>query len=207
MTVAASLLVSCQKDPDWDELDSEYIVYTQKDASFDFGADKHPTYFIPDSILVIGDWYEPEYMKGYTADEIISAVTDNMNRAGYQRVEKKEEASLGIQLSYISNTYYFTGYTASPYWWWGYPGYWSPWNYWGGWGYWGYSFPVTYSYSDNSLLGEILDLNAPEGEDKELPVVWNMYINGDVSGSVHFDCHRMVRGVNQAFEQSEYLGK
>lgn len=30
-------LISCQKEPDWPEQSNEYLVYTQKDASFEAG--------------------------------------------------------------------------------------------------------------------------------------------------------------------------
>ena len=198
-------LAACQKEPDWEDMDSEYIVYTQRDGSFD--ANAHQSYFIPDSILLIGDSNIPVFMKDLNAERIISEVAQNMEEAGYTRAEKKEDADLGIQLSYIKSTSYFTGYTASPYWWWGYPGYWDPF-YWGGyWGGWGYGFPVTYSYAENSLLGEMLDLSAPKGKNENLPVVWNMYINGDDSGFKRFDCNRMLTGIDRAFAQSPYLKK
>lgn len=204
MLALTTILLSCQKDPDWEEMDNEYVVYTQRDESFD--ANEHQYYFIPDSILIIGNFGEAIYMNGRDAENIIATVAQNMNNAGYTRVDNKEEADLGIQLSYVSNTSYFTGYTGSPYWWWGYPGYWDPF-YWGGWGYWGYGFPITYSYSENSLLGELINLNTPKGDDIKLPVVWNMYINGEASGSKFYDSNRMLRGIDQAFQQSVYLKK
>lgn len=203
--VLSSLLFSCQKEPDWEEMDNEYVVYTQRDQSFD--ANMHQRYFIPDSILLIGDSREAVYLNGRDAENILSAVERNMEAAGYERAEKKEDADLGIQLSYVSSTTYFTGYVSSPYWWWGYPGYWDPF-YWGGyWGGWGYGFPVAYSYSENSLLGELIDLTAPKGTEEKLPVVWNMYVNGDISGYMMFDSNRMIRGIDRAFMQSGYLKK
>lgn len=206
MAALASTLVSCQRKPDWEDMDNEYLVYTQRDPSFDAGS--HRSFFIPDSILLIGDSAEPVYLDGRDADNIIASVARNMEEAGYVRSEKKEEADLGIQLSYISCTNYFTGYDASPYWWWGYPGYWDPFywgGYWGGW--WGYSFPVVYSYSENSLLGEMVDLKAPKGDDTRLPIVWNMYVNGDQSDYIRYDSNRMLQGIERAFDQSAYLIK
>lgn len=198
-------LSACQKEPDWEEMDNEYIVYTQHDEAFN--AEVHQYFFVPDSVLLIGDSEEPVYLNGMDAENIISEVVRQMEEAGYTRVGKKEEADLGIQLSYVSCTTYFAGYASSPYWWWGYPGYWDPF-YWGGyWGGWGYTYPVSYSYSENSLLGEMVDLSTQEGEDSRLPVVWNMYINGDVSGYRRWDCSRMLRGIDRAFGQSVYLNK
>lgn len=198
-------LISCQKEPDWAEQSNEYLVYTQKDASFEAG--RYENYFIADSILLIDDAEEPQYLKGTEAEKIISRVALNMERAGYHRTDRKEEADLGLQLSYIFDTHYFTSYPYPSYWWWGYPGYWDPY-YWGSyWVGWDYSFPISYSYSENSLLGEMVDLTARQEKGSKLNVVWNMYINGEVSGYRHFDSNRMQRGIDQAFYQSRYLNR
>lgn len=125
-------LISCQKEPDWAEQSNEYLVYTQKDASFEAG--RYENYFIADSILLIDDVEEPRYLKGTEAEKIISRVALNMERAGYHRTDRKKEGS-------------------------------------------------------------------------KLNVVWNMYINGEVSGYRHFDSNRMQRGIDQAFHQSRYLNR
>ena len=92
-----------------------------------------------------------------------------------------------------------------PYWWYGYPGYWYP-GYWGNWGGWYHSFPVTYSYSTQSLLTEMVDLTAEEGDDKDLPVVWNSFIDGNIGNSRN-DMARFSRGIAQSFAQSGYLDR
>lgn len=201
-----SICISCQKEPDWTEESNEYLVYTERDATFD--ANRHSNYFIVDSILLIDDSEKPKYLTGPEAEKIISKVVQNMDRSGYHRVNSKDEADLGMQLSYIFDTYYFTSYPSyPPYWWWGYPGYWDPY-YWGSyWDGWGYGFPISYSYSENSLLGELVDLTVPKEKNSKLTVVWNMYINGESSGYRHFDSNRMQRGIDQAFRQSSYLKK
>lgn len=99
-------LISCQKEPDWAEQSNEYLVYTQKDASFEAG--RYENYFIADSILLIDDAEEPKYLKGTEAEKIISRVALNMERAGYHRTDRKEEADLGLQLSYIFDTHYLS---------------------------------------------------------------------------------------------------
>ena len=204
LAAAAVALASCQKNPDWDDLDYEYLVYTQCDTTTDWSA--HASYYVPDSILVIGNSEEPLYWKDGDAKKLVETVATNLDARGYTRAAAKEDADLGVQLSYISSTRYFVSYPVNPYWWWYYPGYWSPY-YWGAWGGWGYAYPVYYGYSENSLLMEMLDLTAPAGEDEELPVVWNAYVNGDNSGYRTFDRDRMARGIARAFEQSEYIQK
>ena len=122
-----------------------------------------------------------------------------------QDVAPEARADLGIQISYIVSTSYYTAYYPSYPWWLDYPGYWYP-GYWGGWGSWYYSFPVTYGYSTHSLLTEMVDLTGETGDDKPLPVIWNSYIDGSIGGS-RADAARFSRAVSQSFAQSEYLGK
>lgn len=205
MLAAFPVLISCQKDPDWEDMDNEYMVYTHKSETLNI--DRHQSFFIPDSVLLIGDKEDAVYLKGGNTDKIITAVVRNMETAGYVRVFNKEDADIGIQLSYISNTKYLTGYISTPYWWWGYPSYWDPY-YWGNyWNSWWYGYSISYSYSENSLLGEMVDLKSSDKDNAKLSVIWNMYINGCISGYNNYDVNRMIRGVDQAFEQSNYLFK
>ena len=108
--LAVFALVSCEKDPDMDKLDNEYLVFTNHDTSAKFNS--FSTYYVPDSILVIGDSKEPEYWKDDNAQLIISAFVAKMDGAGYMRALDKEDADLGLQLSYVASTYYFSGYYA-----------------------------------------------------------------------------------------------
>lgn len=110
---------ACEKDPDTDKLDNKYLVYTNYDTKADFKA--FQTYYMPDSILIIGDKKEAEYWKDESAQEILQAYATNMNNRGFVRVDDREEANLGLQVSYIKSTYYFNDY-GRPEWWWNYPG-------------------------------------------------------------------------------------
>ena len=69
--LAVFALASCEKDPDMDKLDNEYLVFTNHDTSAKFNS--FSTYYVPDSILLIGDSKEPEYWKDDNAQLIISA--------------------------------------------------------------------------------------------------------------------------------------
>ena len=53
------LLASCQKDPDTSKLSDEYVVYTDhsKDANFE----TFTSFYIPDSVMVIGNNEKPEF--------------------------------------------------------------------------------------------------------------------------------------------------
>lgn len=99
LAVFAVTLASCEKDPDMDKLDNNYLVYTNYDKKADFKT--FETYYLPDSILVIGDKENAEYWKDENAQEILSAYVANMNSRGYIRVDDREEADLGLQVSYV----------------------------------------------------------------------------------------------------------
>lgn len=192
---------ACEKDPDMGKLDNKYLVYTNYDTKADFKA--FQTYYMPDSILIISDKKEATYWKDDNAQEILKAYADNMNSRGYLRVDKRNEASLGLQVSYIESTYYFRDYGA-PEWWWNYPGYWDA-PYWGNWGGWYYPYAVTYTYSTGAFITEMLNLQAAQGDKQKLPILWTSYMSGLLSGSNKVNTRLAVEGVGQAFNQSAYL--
>jgi len=199
------LSASCQKDPDSSKLDNDFIVKTDYDAKANFSS--YSSYYIPDSVLIIGEEKEPRYMVLDDTDDIISTFVTNMDSRGYTRINDKSTADLGIQVSYIENDSYFYGYHDYPYWWWGYPGYWGP-GYWGDWGGWYYPYPVVYSYQTGSLLAEIVDLKAKTPKaTNSLSVLWTAYMTGLISGSNNIDTQLSIRAVNQAFTQSSYIKK
>lgn len=200
-SLAIFVMASCEKEHG---LDNDYLVYTNYDNTADFK--DYNTFYIPDKIMTVSYSVEPDYIEGDMADRIVRMYVDNMESMGYTRVENKEDADLGIQLTYISDTHHFVSYIDSPYWWWGYSGYWLP-SYWGNWGYWYYPYPVSYSYSEGSLLTDMVDLKAKQGEEEKLPVIWNSYISGLSTGSKYIDTSLLVRGVSQSFLQSGYLKK
>jgi hypothetical protein len=63
---------------------------------------------------------------------------------------------------------------------------------------------VTYTYTTNALIAEIVDLTSGE-QDGKLRIVWSCYIGGPASYSINYDVKRMVESVNQAFAQSPYI--
>lgn len=189
-------MMSCEKDPDFGQMDANLVVYTDHDNNVDFG--KYQTYFLPDSILEIGG-YKATYWKDENAMQLISKVEQYMNERGYTRLtepEQKEDANIGLQLSYLAQS---TQIVTGGYWngWWNW-GFWGDW-----WGGWYYPYPITYSYNTNTLIMEMVDLTADQ-ESRNIPVVW--YANS--SGSQYsgmYNLQLLVNSVNQAFKQSEYI--
>ena len=123
IALAAVAVSACQKEPSTSDLHKDYLVYTAYDTDADFAAVE--TYFIPDSILVIGNNDKTEYWKDADALGIVDAVVARMDAAGYVRSEDKQAANVGIQMSFVKQVTYFVGYD-NPYWWWYYPYYWTP---------------------------------------------------------------------------------
>ena len=152
LALVVAAFCSCQKEPSTSDLHRDYLVYTAHDTGTDFAA--IDTYYVPDSILVIGNSDKTEYWKDADAQEIIGTVADLMESRNFVRTDDKETAQTGLQISYVERVTYFVGYDY-PYWWWYYPYYWTP-GYWGDWLGWHYPYRVYYGYTAGSLLIEIV---------------------------------------------------
>jgi hypothetical protein len=200
--LAVLTLTACEKEADTDKLDNKFVVYTNYDKSADFK--QFSTYYLPDSILIIGDKDKKEYWSDTNAQRIIDTYVFNIDNRGFLRVTEREDADLGLQVSYVKNTYVVTDY-GYPQWWWGYPGYWGT-PYWGNWGGgWYYPFAINYSFSTGSFLTELLNLEAPQGQSEKLPILWSAYMSGMLSSSTDVNVELATQAVSQAFTQSTYL--
>lgn len=197
--IAALFLAACEKDPDMGELDTDLVVYTNHDNSVDFS--QYATYYLPDSILEAGS-VRASYWTDENAQTLIDEVESQMTRLGYQRItdpSQKDEADVGIQLSYLAQTNTVIS-----------GGYWNGWwdsFYWGGyWGGWYYPYPVTYSYDTQSLILEMADLTGRDNEEqRSIPVVWYASASGFQFGNNRVNMQLLTEGINQAFSQSAYL--
>lgn len=195
------LFTSCQKDPDMGELDVDFVVVTDYDSSADFNT--FETYYIPDSILVIGNNPTPTWVTSQ-GNDVVDEIVGNMTQRGYTRSFDKTNANLGIQVTFIQNTTYIASDPLYPYWWWGYPG---P-DFWGDWGGWYYPYPIVYSYNVGTLIAEMVNLeSSTAGTDSQLQVVWTAAMSGLLSGSNSIDMQLAVNAINQAFIQSSYIQK
>lgn len=205
--LAIVAFASCEKDPDLDKVQDDYLVYTQYDKNANFQSFK--TYYVPDSILLISNKSQANYWTGTNAEQIVNTYVTNLDKRGFTRVTDKEDADLGLQLSYIENTQYVAD-------WWGdypwldYPYYWAP-DYW--WpGYvgpgWYYPYPVVYTFSTGTLMGELVDLKSVSSSgssSQKVPVLWSSLTSGFLYGSNNIDLNKAVAAINQAFSQSAYL--
>lgn len=199
---SAFLVLSCEKEPDFDQLKSNYVVYTDYSEETDFT--KFQTYFLPDSILEAGSSNHTSFWKDDNAMEIIEEIEFIMNERGYRRLtlpEDKENADLGLQVTYIAETNQVItggGFYGG---WWDY-GYWGSW-----WDSWYYPFPVSYSYDTGTLIIELLDCTG-DGDSsvkRRLPVVWYANAQGYRYSSPRANQQLLLDAVNQAFAQSQYI--
>jgi hypothetical protein len=195
------LAIACQKEPYSQDNDGEYLVYTApaKDVNFE----DYKYFDIVDSVLVVGQTDKPYYSQSNNALALIQAFRTNMRNRNFIALPDNLMDQLGIQLTFVEKTERYVQYYDDPYWWLDYPGYW-PAGYWGNWTGWYYPYPVTYTYTTNALIAEIVDLTSGE-EDGKLKIVWSCYIGGPASYSINYDVKRMEQAIDQAFAQSPYI--
>ncbi len=198
----ALMAVACHKEPYPQDGDMEYLVYTApaKDVNFS----QFRTFDIADSVLVIGQSKKPQYSASDNALALIQQYRTNMEKLGYIYTPSNPDADLGIQLTYIVKTERYVQYYGDPYWWLDYPGYW-PSGYWGNWTGWYYPYPVSYTYTTNALITDMVDLSGEEKEGTPLKIIWSCYIGGPAGPNAGYDVSRMKESIDQAFVQSPYL--
>ncbi len=202
ISAAVMLLAACHKEPYPQDSDNEYLVYTSPGKDVNFA--QYQTFDIADSLLVIGQSDKPVYSQSDNALALIQAYRINMEKRGFIYTPSDPDADLGIQLTYVIKTERFVRYYDDPYWWLDYPGYW-PAGYWGNWTGFYYPRPVTYTYTTNALLTDIVNLTGEVEEGKPLEILWTSYIGGPAGISLKGDIKRMEAAIDQAFVQSAYL--
>ena len=158
----ALLAVACHKEPTPQDADNEYLVYTSPSKDITFTS--YRTFDLVDSLLIIGQSDKPVYSQSDNALALIQQVRVNMEKLGYIYTPSNPDADLGIQMTYIIKTERYVKYYNDPYWWLDYPGYW-PSGFWGNWTGFYYPYPVTYTYTTNALITDMVDLTAEERED------------------------------------------
>ena len=202
ISAAVMLLAACHNEPYPHDGDNQYLVYTSpgKDVNFT----QFQTFDIADSLLVIGQSDKPMYSQSNNALALIQAFRTNMEKRGFIYTPSNPDADLGIQLTYVIKTERYVQYYDDPYWWLDYPGYW-PSGYWGNWTGFYYPRPVTYTYTTNALLTDIVNLTGEEEAGKPLEILWTSYIGGPAGASLQGDIKRMEAAIDQAFVQSAYL--
>lgn len=203
LAAAISLVTACHKEPYPQDRDGEFLVYTVKGDVSDFSG--FTTYYIADEVMVVGENGKAEASTTSNALSLVNEVRKMMESRGYTYEADKTLADLGLQLTYMEETTRYLNYVSDPYWWLDYPGYWGS-GYWGNYGGWYHPYPVTYTYSTTSLVLDMVDRTAVQGEDQKLPVIWSAFIGGE-TGYANRDVFKLRAGIDQAFVQSSYIEK
>ncbi len=177
-----------------EELDA---VYTNYDPSFNFNTTY--TYSLPPGVLDITSQSflgSPEYIDDKFGDAILDDIRANLSDLGWTEVNENQDPDLIILASAFQNTTYFY----YDWGWWGgyYPGYSPGW----GWGYPGYFPGYVSGYTTGTVLLQMTDPTAIEGN--EVPVVWTCAINGLLQGSDSYIISRIENNIDQAFTHSPF---
>lgn len=198
------LFASCEKEPNLNKVQEDYVVYTQYDKSANFS--KGNTFYVADSVLVINDNNKSEasYLDAQVGDFVINTYTSHMKNRGYVQTNDKNAATFGLQISFVESTQY---YLRNPAWWSNYPWYWSP-SYWWPWytGVWYHPYPYIYSHTAGSLVCEMVDITSVSKETNiaKPTVIWNSYIT-DIGTITPNNEGKVAKAIDQAFNQSTYI--
>lgn len=193
----ATMLISCQSEPDNLLLLDELVVSTNYDPAAAFGS--YATYAIPtdtigfvssssnDTILV------SSAQNRYYPREVLEQVMQNLNDRQYTRVARNESPDLGVNV-YVVQDLNISQQVI-------YPNYYYPYYY--GYGsYYSYPYVNTYAYNTGALVVEIVDLKNVTIDNK-VKVIWNASM-GDVYSTIDL-VDQSVKAIDQAFAQSNYL--
>lgn len=198
-TVGLSLLVlSCY--PGSINIEEADIVSTNYDAAY-FSGNSPSTYFLPDTVVAIGEDVEEAQLSREEMDFILNLIENNFEDLGYTRITEIEEDNLpDVLVTASALVVNVRGAGGCIPWW---PGWgWYPWYPGWGWGP-GWCYPsYVYSYDTGTLT---IDMIAPDEEagDEEIKRVWNAGLNGILRSNVSGNEKFVTDGINKAFELSE----
>ena len=198
LVFALLVLASCEKDPDLGKVQNDIATYTEYDKSANFGS--ATSFYVPAEIKIATDDGTEETNTSAGAIAIVNTVISEMTSRGYTEAASQDVADLGIQLSYIATTHYFTYGNYG----WGFPGYWNH-GYWGNWNSWYYPYVSVFNYTNGSLVVQMLDLKKSGATSTDLTVIWEALTIGLLQNSDAVNQANAIAGVKQAFKQSPYI--
>lgn len=202
LSLIISTLVACQPEPDDLKLLDEFVVSTNFDPLVDF--DWYNSYTIPTDTIGYYSNRSNDTIVTYSQLQlvrpILQQVNANLAQRGYQRVSKKENPDIAINVLIVNDINLFQQVV--------YPGYYYPYysGYYGyGSGYY-YNYPMVQTYANNTgaLVIEVVDMKN-RTPDNKVKVVWSAYM-GDLISAVDRQ-KQCMEGIDQAFSQSPYFAK
>lgn len=199
LAIASMLLLGACYPGDQLSVDEADVVVTIFDEHADFAA--LSTYAMPDSIVHIVSENGLDAVSRAYDTEILAEVESNLLQLGFTEAAVPTDADVLMlvaatareEMGYAGYGWGYWGwyYPYSPSWGWG----WYPW-YGGG--------STVYTYRVGTLFMQMLDLAAADSTLEQVPTVWIGALNGIVDEAVE---QRILDGIDQAFEQSPYLGE
>jgi Domain of unknown function (DUF4136) len=180
------------------ELDTVLTIYDEEE---DFS--RFLTFHMPDTIIAIGD--EDNESNDQYDQQMLDKIRNNLIAKGYESIDDISVADLVITVE-KSNSELLVGWNPCPGCWCGYWCWYPGWPWYGG----GYNpyYPgggIVYSYPIGTLFISMFDPGTEMGMNVVSP--WDAAINGLLSGSDQQILTRIDKAIDQAFEQSPYLGR
>jgi Domain of unknown function (DUF4136) len=202
--LAAGLLFSlggCLKEPNLDDLKYEQVVATDRDLTADFKT--YATYHIGDTVAYVSDNPKDSIITGTVAQQLVTAVKNNMNARGYTFVARTANPDLGLRLTVIKD---ITRTAVCGGWWDGWWGYYPP-GWWGGYG--GYYYPwcTSYTYSVGTSMLYMYDIkNARSRTNNNIRALWGATMFGVFSNTNNqTNVTLTINAIDQSFKQSTYI--
>lgn len=200
--LVAVAIWSCEDGPALDDLVKSMVVRTTYAENIDFSA--YRTFSMPiDTLGLASNATDDTVITGDYARQVSQRIRTRLVDTGYEAVGSTDDPDLLIKAYIVDNQGVYQSYTYGGL---GYPGsfYSGYYGYGGLGGYYGYPLLQSFAYQTGTLVIEMLDLKNP-APDGRFQVVWLAQM-GDVYNSVDpFD--KALEAVEQAFTQSEYLGR
>ncbi len=205
----AIVFASCERDPNFDQMDVDFIAYTKYDTTFTF---KNTRVCVLDTITLVTnpDEVNPKWYNS-TSQQITDRIKDNFTKLGYTLVDEGDaRGPLGIfNTDYVVKVlagkdittvlYYY-----DPYWYYD----WYDWWWWGGYYpyYPYYPYISGYSYETGTTIIHMADVTVRpnvSGSTEGYPIRWNAVMGGILGTGM--DMTYELEAIDQVFAQSPYL--
>lgn len=209
-SILGGLLIfsGCNSGPEYyDELD---LAITVKDENIDYS--QYQTYVMPDSVVYLGP--EGSDLTNASRAFILNEIEDRFTEAGWTRQDSLDSNTTDviIMVSVLKNVSMNIS-----------AGWYSDWSWWYGWGYYGgypggyypgypgyfCCYTAVYSFTEGTLLIEMLDPNNAVVVDEKvsMPLLWSGMVNGLAEGSKSGLNTRISNTLDRVFDDSPYLYK
>jgi hypothetical protein len=193
LLVGVAVLGSCYPGDELTVSEAD-VVITAFDESVDFG--DFTSYALGDSV-VYPDPGGGLLNRSYS-DEILGSIRQNLDALGFAD-NSGDPDNADVLVSALVTTTDYQGYYSYN------PCYYYCWYYPPGWG-WYYPPAVgSYTFTVGTVMVNMVRRVDPGGTPDDLPVVWVAALNGLSDNATN--AVRIQNGIDQAFDQSKYLGK